>query len=39
MNGLELAVDDSRALHMLRRSFKNHCKDPGLLSVSNARSG
>jgi hypothetical protein len=39
MNGLELAVDDSRALHMLRCGFKNHCKDPRLLSVSNARSG
>jgi len=39
MNGLELAVDDSRVLHVLRRGFKNHCKDPGLLSVSNTRSG
>jgi hypothetical protein len=38
-NGLELAVDDSRALQVLRRGFKNHCKDPELSSVSNARSG
>jgi hypothetical protein len=38
LNGLELAVDDSRALHMLRRGFKNHCKDSELSSASNARS-
>jgi hypothetical protein len=38
-NGLELAVDDSRALQVLRRGFKDHCKDPELSRASNARSG
>ena len=38
-NGLELTVDDTRALHMLRRGFKTHFKDHELSSASNAKSG
>ena len=39
MNGFELAIDDTTALPVLRRGFKNHCKDPELSGASNARSG